>query len=470
MSEKGPEGLPWPEGEPGALNSAASGTRRIGARLTSAASAVNGGWEVWGWSGNAATLYQGMINQQQASIKGAAEVFGSVAEALTALAQLLDDAQTEIRALGRKVKAAREEATRLQQAAVAARGRANSTNAFSPLGADIAAEGEAIRAEAAAGAAQEEYERIRKAAEKTAQGLVDQCTAADAATAGEVGEAKVAATAGPGGMPAAPDKVDIDPAALAWTYAVHLRFHPDEHILPADLERALRDGVLKRHPDGSYYVDLPKNLREGTNAPVTFNIVERDGKKYIVYRIFYGDNNKGPDDHAGDIELFSVELDKNDKPVAALYYSHGAPFRIPWDQVPKEGRHPIEYVASGSHAAYPDAGHHKIGGTSVGPVSIHTATDQTADGGPRSSTENNLHPGRDHYPFPSDTQIGGTEEADVLGQKVGASPVAPNTGANTEPFPVGSHPQDGNPPSGDGIDGQIKEAIEIGAAPISLLP
>jgi len=462
MGEQGPEGLPWPEGEPGALQAAAAGTRRIGQRLSTAASAVNGGRQVWGWSGNAAAAYQGMINAQQASIAGAAEVYGSVAAALTALGALLDDAQTEIRALGRRVRAAREEAERLRAAAGQARARAAATNAFTPLGVAVSAQADALAAEAAAGAAQAEYERIRTAAEKKAQGLVEECRAADAATAGEVGEARVAATAGPGGLPAAPDRVDIDPAALAWTYAVHLRFHPDEKVLPADLERALRDGVLRRHPDGSYYIDLPANLRAGVNAPVTYNIVQRDGRTYIVYRVFYGDNNKGPDDHAGDLELFSVELGRDGRPAAALYYSHGAPFRIPWDKVPKEGGHPIEYVASGSHAGYPDAGHHQIGGTHIGPVGVHTATDQTADGGRRGSTENNLHPGPDRYPFPPGTQIGGTEQATVLGQKVGASPLAPNTGANTEPFPVGSHPQNGTPPGGDGIDGIPRDILDTG--------
>ena len=462
MSQSGPEGLPWPEGEPGALQSAAASTRRIGQRLSAAASAVNGGAQVWGWSGNAAGFYQGMINTQQASIKGAAEVYGSVAGALTALGQLLDDAQTEIRALGRRVTAAREEAERLRAAAAQARARADATNAFTPLGVAVPAQTGALAAEAAAGAAQAEYERIRAAAEKQARELLEQCQAADAATAGEVGEAKVAATAGPGGTPAPPDQVDIDPAALAWTYAVHLRFHPDEKIDPADLEAALAAGVLKRHADGSYYIDLPANLREGVNAPVTYNIVERDGKKYIVYRIFYGSNNKGADDHAGDLELFSVELDRNGRPAAALYYSHGAPFRIPWDQVPKEGSHPIEYVASGSHAGYPEPGHYKIGTTQAGPITIHTATDEAADGGRRSDTENNLHPGRDRFPFPRGTQIGDTEVASVLGQKVGASPQAPNSGANTEPFPVGSHPQNGTPPQGDGIDGVPRDVIDTG--------
>jgi hypothetical protein len=462
MSRTGPEGLPWPDGEPGALLSAAAGTRRIGQRLSSAAAAVNGGWQVWGWSGNAAGRYQGTVNTQQASIKGAAEVYGSVAAALAALGTLLDTAQTEIRALGRQVRAAREEAERLQAAAARARSRAAATDAFSPLGVAVPAQAEALAAGAAAGAAQAEYERVRSSAQKQARELVEQCEAADAATAGEVGEAKVAATAGPGGTPAPPDRVDIDPAALAWTYAVHLRFHPDEKINPADLDAALSAGVLRRHADGSYYIDLPANLREGVHAPVTYNIVDRDGKQYIVYRIFYGSNNKGPDDHAGDLELFSVELDRNGRPAAALYYSHGAPFRIPWDQVAKQGTHPVEYVASGSHAGYPAPGHYKIGTTHAGPVTIHTATDEAADGGRRSDTEGNLGPGRDRYPFPKGTQIGGTQVASVAGQKVGASPQAPNSGANAEPFPAGSHPQNGTPPRGDGIDGVPRQVIDTG--------
>lgn len=437
------EGLPWPEGEPGALAAAAGQLRGVAGKLAAAGEPLGRAAGIGGWSGGASIASSLLLSAQVQSVQGAAEVFGSTAGALRGLATLLSDGQDRIRALARDVRAARE-------AAEAARARA--TTAGTELATNPAYEPTFLHLNAAAGQAEQHYRETRQRAEKDAAEIVRQCTAADAATAGEVAEAKVAATAGPSGLPAGMSDVDIEPVALAWLYAPHLRFHPDEQHLPADLAKALGRGNLVFR-DGRWFLDLPDGDRElgGTSAPVDFTVVERDGKRYLMYRVWYPYNDKTAfGDHEGDLELFGVELDDDGKPAAALYYGHGKPHRVPWDEVEKEGGHPVPYVASGSHASYPEPGHY--------PIASGFATDEAADGGPREKTEDHLRPGTSRYPYPAGTRIG----------EDGGSPPAPNTGGNTEPFPVGSAPIDGKPDKGDGVDGTVKDVIEIGATPITI--
>jgi hypothetical protein len=446
------EGLPWPQGEPGALSDAAGQLTAVAGRLSAAAGPLGGGAQVDQWHGTAAVAYSTLVQSQVSGLRGSAEVFGSAASALRALAQVYTDAQDQIRAEARKVRAAREAAERMQAMAHRAAGRAESTP--DSAGADAAF----LHLSAAAGRAQAEYEDVRRAAEAKARQLVGDAEAADAATAAEVGEAKVAASAGPGGLPAAPGKVHIDPVALAWRYAPHLRLHPDEKNLPADLRTALREGTLT-YRDGRWFVDLPDGSRHGTgtSAPVDFSVAERDGKRYLVYRVFYGYNDKTAfGDHEGDLELFSVELDDHNRPAAALFYGHGKPHRVPWDEVERDGGHPVSYVASGSHASYPHAGHY--------PIAKGTSTDEAAGGGPGAATEHHLRPGPEHYrlpggvPLPPGTRVG----------QNGDSPLAPNTGANTEPFPVGAHPADGAPDRGDGLDGRLRDIVSAAGKPVQI--
>jgi hypothetical protein len=446
------EGLPWPKGEPGALTGAAGQLSAVAGRLSAAGRPLGGAVAVDSWRGGAATAYSVLVRSQVTGLQGSAEVFGSTAAALRALARVLSDAQDAIRAQARQVRAAREAAERARALVGDAAGRARS-QPDSP-GADAAF----LHLSAAAGRAEAEYREVRQAAEARARRLVAEVEAADAATAGEVAEAKVAATAGPGGLPAAPGQIDIDPVALAWRYAPQLRFHPDERNLPADLRTALANGTLTCR-DGRWYVDLPNGTRRGESfsAPVDFTVVDRDGRRFLVYRVFYNYNDKTAfGDHEADLELFSVELDQHDRPVAALYYGHGKPHRVPWADVQRDGNHPVSYVASGSHASYPQPGHY--------PIAKGLGTDEAAAGGPRADTERNLRPGPDHYRLPGGTPI---PPGARIGED-GDSPLAPNTGANTEPYPVGSRPTEGAPEPGDGLDGTLRSIVDAAGAPIEI--
>lgn len=450
------EGLPWPEGEPGALTGAAGQLTAVAGRLSAAGTPLGGAATVDHWHGGAATAYSVLVHSQVTGLQGGAKVFGSTAAALRALARVLSDAQDAIRAEARRVKAAREAAERARALAGSAADRSGSQPD------NAGAEAAFLHLSAAAGRAEADYREIRQAAEARARRLVAEVTSADAATAGEVAEARVAASAGPGGLPAAPGQIDIDPVALAWAYAPHLRFHPDEKNLPADLRKALAAGTLT-YRDGRWFVDLPDGTHRGESfsAPVDFNVVERDGKRYIAYRVFYGYNDKTAfGDHEGDLELFSVELDDHDRPVAALYYGHGKPHRVPWDQVQRDGQHPVSYVASGSHASYPEPGHYPI----APKAGLHFSTDEAAAGGAHGDTEQHLRPGPDHYRLPGGTALPpGTRIGET-----GDSPLAPNTGANTEPFPAGTTPADGKPEQGDGIDGKLRGILNAAGTPIEI--
>jgi hypothetical protein len=44
----------------------------------------------------------------------------------------------------------------------------------------------------------------------------------------------------------------------------------------------------------------------------------------------------------------------------------------------------------------------------------------------------------------------------------------PDTGGNVEPFPVGSAPIPGRPEQGEGVDGTLRDAIEIAGTPITI--
>jgi hypothetical protein len=473
------EGLPWPEGEPAALDGAAGKLRGIAGKLSAAGGPLGRAAGLGGWTGGASIASSLLLSAQVQSVQGAAEVFGSTATALSGLATLLSAGQDRIRALARDVRAAREAAEAAQRRAADA-GRRMSADPDS-----TGSESAYLHLDAAAGQAQQHYREVRDRAVKQAAEIVSECKAADADTASEVAEAKVAATAGPRGLPAGVSQVDIEPVALAWLYAPHLRFHPDEQNLPTDLRTALARGSLV-YRDGRWFLDLPDGDRSrgSTSAPVDFTVVERDGKRYLIYRVWYSYNNKGEDDHEGDLELFGVELGPDGKPAAALYYGHGTPHRVPWDQVPKQDGHPISYSAAGSHASYPAPGHYPI----AEKFGVDLATDEAAAGGTHEDVEQHLRPGPAHYTLPGGRPIpAGARIGEDL-SPIGGSPQAPDTGGNTEPFPAGSTPIEGAPETGDGLDGTIVGAgkdiaglaesaakaaatpITIGADAVGLIP
>jgi len=62
--------------------------------------------------------------------------------------------------------------------------------------------------------------------------------------------------------------------------------------------------------------------------------------------------------HEGDWEAVSVILDTSGRPAAVGYSEHGGGVRRDWAAAPRQGTHPLAYVALGSHANYPTPGVH----------------------------------------------------------------------------------------------------------------
>ena len=96
----------------------------------------------------------------------------------------------------------------------------------------------------------------------------------------------------------------------------------------------------------------------GTTLDAPVYVIENANS--IEYWFFYGTDPKSNQfgdgflAHQGDWEHLQLDLE-NGQPKALTYYGHSCNSgAIPWDEVPKDGDHPIVYVAEGTHASYPD--------------------------------------------------------------------------------------------------------------------
>jgi len=83
-----------------------------------------------------------------------------------------------------------------------------------------------------------------------------------------------------------------------------------------------------------------------------------------VYNDFF--NN-----HEGDWEMATISLGPDDRPIEVAYANHHGGLRLPWDEVRRDGDHPLFYVSRGSHAgcfSYKPGGHPVAGELSPGSV------------------------------------------------------------------------------------------------------
>jgi hypothetical protein len=114
-------------------------------------------------------------------------------------------------------------------------------------------------------------------------------------------------------------------------------------------------------------------------APVVYGTAFRRGKRIdLQYWLWYPFNPYSPtvpagelwQVHEGDWEAVSVVTDLLGRPLAAGYSQHGEGRRRDWPKVPKQGTHPIVYVALGSHANYFTAGTQRFDPRVVEPILI----------------------------------------------------------------------------------------------------
>ncbi len=126
-------------------------------------------------------------------------------------------------------------------------------------------------------------------------------------------------------------------------------------------------GPENRDADDQLFLDhhndaLGNEIREG-DADNSQLLYEYDAQtNTITYHVFYGYNDGPPglgdvQNHEGDWERITVQLDARHQPVAVRYSAHnGLDVERSWAQAPKEDGRPVVYVGQGSHANYPEPG------------------------------------------------------------------------------------------------------------------
>ena len=197
-------GLPWPEGDPGSLSSAASTVGSGADSLRSAATQLKGqASAAEGWQGEAAVAFRAAVAQDHALMAEGAGSLEQAAAALQRLSTTLSDAQQLVRELAREVVEAEEAAEQAEARAAVARMAAVAAGVELALaGADPGtalqnaaddASDDAAAAETAAGDARAHAEAVRARNTRRAQDAVDDVLREDRATAAALEAAASAA-------------------------------------------------------------------------------------------------------------------------------------------------------------------------------------------------------------------------------------------------------------------------------------
>lgn len=184
--------------------------------------------------------------------------------------------------------------------------------------------------------------------------------------------------------------------ALAERYAPILYFHPDEQNFLQDPNTFIEQSTLRQErdfrgdkelhglgdvpagelagigednvdADGQIFLDhRNEDLGDGIRAgdlDNSVNLYQYDAAtNTITYHLFYSYNDGPPglgdvQNHEGDWERITVQLDDNYQPVEVRYSAHsGIDVSRSWADAPKEDGRPVAYVGQGSHANFPEPG------------------------------------------------------------------------------------------------------------------
>ena len=197
-------------------------------------------------------------------------------------------------------------------------------------------------------------------------------------------------------------------AALLARHVPLLVLHPAERMLPTSVDGFLADADLERRT-ASGWEPMPGPLRAGGAdlrldqsacstidgpvattcyasseaahgpVPVVYGAALRRGSRTeLQYWIWYAWDVYSPtvppgelwQVHKGDWETVSVVVDATGRPLVVGYSEHGKGVRRDWAKAPKQGMHPLSYVALGSHANYPSPGTHPFDPRVVDPLFI----------------------------------------------------------------------------------------------------
>ena len=183
---------------------------------------------------------------------------------------------------------------------------------------------------------------------------------------------------------------------LAQRYAPILYFHPGERNFLQDPNTYLEQSSLRQErdfwadkelhglgevppeqlaeidagnedADGQLFLDhqneqLGDGIRAG-DLGNSQNLYQYDPEtNTLTYHLFYAYNDGPPgvgdvQNHEGDWEKITVQLDANMQPTEVRYSAHnGMDVARAWADAPKEDGRPVSYVGQGSHANYPEPG------------------------------------------------------------------------------------------------------------------
>lgn len=367
MTGSGPEGLPWPDGDPGAIGAAAARLRSMADQVGRIAGRTTELADVGGWTGPASTICATAMTGHAATLERGAGPLGSAASALRTLGEELGDAQREIRRLAAEVREAEDAAVAARTAAATARAEWEATRPTNPLlptpagpptglgglpPADVgAADGAATRAD-------EHAAEVRRRATARARTL---CTGVEEADRTAAAAVDVAAGAAPGGaaapgVPGGGAGSSAGVPAVVARYAPVFLFHPDERYLPAD---ATEDWLRYLSRDEPLPVwDREWAAGQGQGAPVYFHYDPATGRiDYWFWRRYNDFRNLDVQTHPGDWEGVSVRIGPDGRPTHVGYRQHGPISAQPYAdaRTTPDGR-PLAWPALGSAASYHEPG------------------------------------------------------------------------------------------------------------------
>lgn len=189
-----------------------------------------------------------------------------------------------------------------------------------------------------------------------------------------------------------------DPAALAALFAPNLLFSNDEPFLPVPIEAMLENsdlkrggevileapisaGELSRYTSQEFYLDLRENspgltyesISSEYPATIYARIAQLSQGMLLQYWFFYLYND-GVNQHEGDWEVISFQVDGSGRPQVAAYSQHYTALLRHWTNVERTGSHPAVYVARGSHASYFAPGQHGLRSTPCGLTGLDSTT------------------------------------------------------------------------------------------------
>jgi hypothetical protein len=362
VTGSGPEGLPWPDGSPGAIDGAAGRLRSMAHTVGRVAGRAGELAEVDGWSGPASTVYSAAMTAHAVTLEGGAGPLGAAASALRSLGEDLADAQREIRRLATEVGEAEDAAEQARTAATTARSAwqaGEQPDPFVPVPASLGGipPASVVQADGAAVRATEAAAEVRRRATARAQQLCDDVEASDRSSAAALDAAAGTAPGGAGapGVPGGPGPADGVPAVVA-RYAPVFLFHPDEKYLPADATEDWLRYLSRREPLPTWDPEWVGG--EGQGAPIYFHYDRDTGRiDYWFWRRYNDFRNEGIQTHDGDWEGVSIRIGADGRPTHVGYRQHGPISAQPYDdaELTPDGR-PEAWPALGSAASYHEPG------------------------------------------------------------------------------------------------------------------